>query len=42
MAKDKEIEYIYKPSKEDLKKALECMEEIQKIIKKEKGSLYSK
>ncbi|MBQ9220394.1 hypothetical protein [Succinivibrio sp.] len=32
----KEPKYLYKPSKEDLKKALDSMEEIQKIIKKKK------
>ena len=33
MAKDKEIEYIYKPSKENFEKAKKCIKKIQKLVK---------
>lgn len=42
MIKNKDPRYLHKPSKEDLKKALDCMKEIHTIIKKEKDFLYSK
>lgn len=38
MIKNKDPRYLHKPSKEDLKKSLDCMKEIHTIIKKKKIS----
>lgn len=38
MIKNNAPRYLHKPSKEDFKKALDCMKEIHSIIKKKKIS----